>query len=122
MKKGLIGILVAGAIGLAGCNNHQKYCPQFAFTGYIDGKKITYYLANQGHYNIIEETTDDKNWKIYLDSDNDSKLDFLEETIDGVTKKYSFTTADPKFLEEAQKKFDEYVKKIERTKNSSYLK
>src|SRR3989344_7069083 len=126
MKK-LIDILLAGAItlGLSGCASTKTVRsfyskplnydnPEYHFKGILNEEQVNFYETEDGNCNVLEVTR--KNGVIvkYLDySNQDFRLERVDVTKDDTTTDYySNDKSAVEVIAEAQKQFDEYLKKI----------
>lgn len=113
-KKLKLAVIVASAVGmLVGCGPNNK---SHHFNGMLDGEKVKFWEGgNMGNYNFLEVVRPDGRVIIYRDEQNDDLK--IEEVVIKVEGKESKTYSkrikvDQPIVEEAQKQFDEYLKKI----------
>jgi len=101
---GLVGIV---GIGISGCGDDDKY----HFNGTIDGEQITFY--NIGYHEVLKVKRKDGITITYR-NDGFGTIEPDKVNILGKTKNLTYENNElgKPILKEAQKQFDEYLKKI----------
>ena len=111
VKTGLTALLIGTIIG---CSEH----PQYLFKGRIDGQNIEFSESLFPSQNRMIIIKDDGRKIVYIDINegNDLKIDRIEITNKmGETQVYTkinMKGAEENLFNEAQRQFDEYLKKI----------
>ena len=126
--RGNLGKIVFAStvgLGLLGCNSN----PEYYFDAKIGDEKIRFtesleILSSPYYKHYLEVTKPDgRIIKYVADIHGNLKINYVEITTQGITKKYSFNTPYGKeVVETAQKQFDEYLKKILEIKKQEGLK
>lgn len=109
IKKILASIILAGTftIGVAGCTNYNHR--EYWFEDKLEGEQVYFYEAGNGSVNVLKVTKPDGRIITYYDKEHDDLK--LEAVTIQVEKEWDTYTKGP-VLEEAQKQFDDYLKKI----------